>query len=67
MAQQHTPTARHRADAIDVVEITGQDAEDLMASDFGALALVPIERDRFEDKLRRAFNLMAREEKRGLA
>ena len=67
MAQTHTPTARHRADPIEVVEITGQDAEDLLASDFGALALVPIERDTFEHKLRRAFGLMAREEKRGLA
>lgn len=67
MAQQQTPSARHRADPIEVTEITGKDAEELLASDFGALALVPIEEDPLLAKVRRVFGGHARDVKRGVA
>lgn len=62
----NTNTARQQAN-IEVTELHGQEATELLVSDFGALSLVPIERDTFEDKLRRVFALPAREEKRGKA
>lgn len=39
---------------LDAHELTGQEAEDTLVSDFGALSLEPIEQDHFTRQLRRA-------------
>lgn len=39
---------------LDAHELTGQEAEDTLVSDFGALSLEPIEQDRLTRQLRRA-------------
>jgi hypothetical protein len=68
--------AQHPAVAInslEVVELEGHAAAQSLESDFGVLpaepelALVPIERDRFEDQLRSAFAMPQRDVRRGLA
>jgi hypothetical protein len=65
MAQIHTPAAPHRAAPIEVTELTGEQADELLISEFGALALVPIEEDSLKAKVRRVFGGQARDVKRG--
>ena len=54
---------------VEIVELEGQAAKEALASDFGVLELelVPIERDGCMDKVRKAFDMPARDEKRGVA
>ena len=50
---------------IEIREIEGEQAEELLVSDFGALSLVPTKEDEFLAKMRRVFNIPMRTTKRG--